>query len=331
MRKLFKTRDLKAGMHVILDLPWHLHPFLTSSFVLSSEKDIQRLLKAGIEEVVVDMASSENVPSAPLATKKSGSPENVSSLQAAWNPENLIPSELREAIGNSRLAPVEKAGIVKKSCLLLMDRLLESPTAENIHTAKRGLYDVVDLILAEQEIAKHLLAITSHDYYTYAHSVNVGILSVSLSKAVFSGSRYTNMQELGAAFFLHDIGKVRIDSSYINKPGKLTEEEMQQMKKHPIYGFNLLNKARELSDECKLVVLEHHERADGSGYPSRRREDEIHIYARICSIADVYDALTSERSYKPAMEPFAALKLMRKEMLGHFQMELFEKFVKMFS
>ncbi|OPY87584.1 MAG: Cyclic di-GMP phosphodiesterase response regulator RpfG [Syntrophus sp. PtaU1.Bin208] len=330
MHKQFKTRDLRVGMHVVLNMPWHSHPFLRSSFNLSSEKDIQRLIKAGIEEVVVDMAMSEDLPPVPPAAGKSATQQKASSSSSTWSPEQLIPSELREAIGNSQIPPSEKAGIVRKSCLILMDRLLESPTAENIHTAKQGIYDVVDLIASEQETAQHLLDITSHDFYTYTHSVNVGILSVSLCKAFFNRSGFHNMQELGAAFFLHDLGKVQIDSDYINKPGKLTDEEMQQMKKHPVYGFNILHKAHELSEECKLVVLEHHERTDGSGYPAKLRENEIHIYARICSIADVYDALTSQRSYKQPLAPFKALKVMKEEMIGHFQQDLFEKFVKLF-
>jgi len=319
MRKLVKTRELSMGMQVFLDLPWHKHPFLKSSFVISSEKDIQRLLNAGIEEVTSDVTPSRVVS------------EDISSTPSTWNPEPLIPPELQAALRDSALSPSEKAGVVRKSCLLLMERLLESPTAENIHTAKKGLYDVVDLITSEEEMARHLLEITSHDYYTYTHSVNVGILSVSLTKTFFGKSGdHNNMRELGAAFFLHDLGKVRIDSSYINKPGKLTDEEMREMKRHPAHGFNILNEARELTDECKLIILEHHERDNGSGYPRGLRGDEIHVYARICSIADVYDALTSERSYKQPMAPFSALKLMKEEMLNHFSRELFETFVMMF-
>lgn len=330
MRKRVKTRELKAGMHVVLDLPWHMHPFLKNSFVVSSQKDIQRLLKAGIEDVDVDVALSRDVPGEEAERDEAGNPGSGPSSRPAWKPDQLIPPELQAAIRDSSLSPSEKAGVVKKSCLLLMERLLESPTAENIHTAKKGLYDVVDLIMAEEEMARHLLEITSHDYYTYTHSVNVGILSVSLSKAFFGRTGDHDMRELGAAFFLHDLGKVRIDAGYINKPGKLTDEEMREMKRHPAHGFRILNEARELTDECKLIVLEHHERYDGSGYPRGLRGDEIHVYARICSIADVYDALTSERSYKRPMAPFDALKLMKEEMLGHFSRELFEKFVMLF-
>ena len=105
------------------------------------------------------------------------------------------------------------------------------------------------------------------------------------------------MHELGAGFFLHDLGKVKIDTAIINKPGKLTAEEMRQMRRHPNLGFTILSKTKQLSEECKLIVLQHHERNDGTGYPNGLRGDAIHIYCRLCSLADVYDALTSVRPY----------------------------------
>ncbi len=330
MRKRVKTRELNPGMHVHLELPWYQHPFLKNAFVISSGKDIQRLLSAGIEEVVVDVALSGDVPAKKAPEENSGHRGGLSSSQPVRTSTELIPPELQVALHDSSLLPEERAGIVKKSCLLLMESLLESPTAENIHTAKKGIYDVVDLLMSEQEMADHLLEILSHDYSTYTHSVNVGILSVSLSKALFGQTSDHNMRELGAAFFLHDLGKVRVDSQYINKPGKLTAEEMREMKRHPSHGFNILGNARELTDECRLIVLEHHERDDGSGYPRGLRGDEIHLYARICSLADVYDALTSVRPYKQPLTPFSALKVMKEEMIGHFSPKLFEKFVLLF-
>lgn len=131
----------------------------------------------------------------------------------------------------------------------------------------------------------------------------------------------------GAAFFLHDLGKVKIDQEILNKPGKLTEEEMEEMRRHPGHGFRLLHATKQLSEECRIIVLQHHERSDGSGYPRGLREGEIHSYGRICSVADVFDALTSDRPYRKALPPFDALKLMRSEMSHHFQKDIFEKFV----
>jgi len=92
-----------------------------------------------------------------------------------------------------------------------------------------------------------------------------------------------------------------------------------------------LLRTRQLTDESKVIVLQHHERFDGTGYPKRLHSDKIHIYGRICAIADVYDALTTERPYKEKMKVFDALKLMREEMIHHFQKDLFERFVLLFK
>ncbi len=99
------------------------------------------------------------------------------------------------------------------------------------------------------------------------------------------------------------------------------------MKKHSEFGYQVLKKADQLSEQMGHIVLQHHERVDGKGYPQGLAKDEIHIYARICSIADVYDALTSERSYKKSIKPFDALMIIRDEMLGHIQKDSFEHLV----
>jgi len=96
-------------------------------------------------------------------------------------------------------------------------------------------------------------------------------------------------------------------------------------------GFNVLMETKQISEESKLVVLQHHERFNGSGYPKKLRGEEIHIYGRICSVADVFDALVSKRPYKPQLTHFEALKLMKNEMLDHFHKDVFEKFVMMFK
>jgi HD-GYP domain-containing protein (c-di-GMP phosphodiesterase class II) len=138
------------------------------------------------------------------------------------------------------------------------------------------------------------------------------------------------MQALGAGFFLHDLGKVRISQAIIMKPGKLTTNEMKEMRRHPSLGYKLLQETNQLTEESKTIVLQHHERIDGTGYPRRLRGENIHIYGRMCSIADVYDALTSDRPYRQKLSPFTALKIMQEEMSHHFQKDLFEKFILLF-
>jgi len=212
-----------------------------------------------------------------------------------------------------------------------MNRLLENPTSKAIGEGKKGIANVVDMILSDNETSSRLMDITSHDFYTYSHSVNVGILSVLLSKKLYTGSTDHDMHKLGAGFFLHDLGKVRVDPAIINKPGRLTEAEMFQMRIHPYQSYKILKETDHLTEEAKIIALQHHERDDGTGYPRRLRGDEIHEYGWICCIADVFDALTAKRSYKKAKKPIEALKIMKEEMLGHFNKKIFQNFVKLFQ
>ena len=318
-------QDLKIGMHVILPRSWFKHPFLKNKFVLSSRKEIEKLREFGISQVMVDLSKSRIVEDrAVLPAQDKIEPPRK------WKPEEIVPKQLIEAVRSKDMPPENKAAVMKESSLVLMNRLLEEPSAENIKAAKQGIFEMVDCIISDDITSRCLIDITSHDLYTYTHCVNVGFLALTLSKGMFKGSIVHNMRELGAGFFLHDLGKVSIDPAIINKPGRLNEEEMEIIRRHPTEGARILAKSQQLSDEANIIVMQHHEREDGSGYPQHLKGKQIHIYARICAIADVYDALTSERSYKEKLPPMKALELMRDEMIHHFQRDLFEKFVMLF-
>jgi HD-GYP domain-containing protein (c-di-GMP phosphodiesterase class II) len=326
MKKKIKVQDLKIGMRVNLPAAWLNHPFLKNRFTISSRDQIQKIIESGFKEVIIDAAAAHTVQREPVKD------ENVEfKLPKKWEPEQLIPPELKEAIRDKTLPPEKKAEIVYQCSLKIMTRLLEDPRAENIREAKRGITSIVDLIVSDDATSQNLLTITSHDYYTYTHSVNVGVLSILISKALFKDSFAHDMHELGAGFFLHDIGKVRIDQAILNKPGKLTDEEMQEVRQHPLLGYKLLAQTKQLTEECKIIVMQHHEREDGTGYPNHMKEKDIHIYGRICSMADVYDALTSERPYKSGLTTFEALRVMKEQMLNHFSQDLFDKFVLLFA
>jgi len=339
MIKTVQIKDLKVGMYVIIPGTWMNHPFTRSQFLIKTSHQIQEMRECGLYEVKVDLGKSNLPAEAPSETltveeKSQVSPEperREMEPPATWTPENLVPLELVEAIEDKRLDPLTKAKVVYKHSLVMMSRLLESPTAENICTSKDTVKFITDLILSDDDTAYNLLRITSHDFYTYTHSVNVGVTSIMLAKKLFQHSDSHDLGELGAGFFLHDLGKVNVDSRIINKPARLTDEEMNQMRTHPYQGYKILKDANALSEECKYIVLQHHELYDGSGYPKRLKGDEIHLYGRICCLADVFEALTAERSYKQSMTRFDALKLMRDEMPNHFSKDLLNAFIMLFN
>ena len=320
MLKKIHIGQLRAGMYVCLPFAWYKHSFIKNKFTITSEAQIKKIKEIGLNEITIDTDRGHDV---------SQEPPTVRSLKK--KPEiQMVPDKLLEAIHNRKLPATEKATIVHEQAAEMMQRLLNNPSATNIQAVKKGISEVVDLILKDDDTAKHLLLITSHDFYTFTHSVTVGVLGISLTKILFKASDGHDMHELGSGFFLHDVGKVEIDQAILNKPGRLTDEEMQEIKRHPALGFKILHRTGQLTEECKLIVLQHHERYEGMGYPKGLKGDDIHLYGRICIIADVYDALTSDRPYRKKMAPFVALKLMETEMLGHFDKELFEKFVMIF-
>lgn len=318
------VEELQVGMFVEVPLSWHEHPFLKNSFLITSEEEIYKFKSLGIDCVVVDPARSR--------------PRKIAAASPAEGSERdndeegvvVVPAELITSIKDQALPAEKKAQLVITHSITMMQKMLEKPTAQRIAAAKKGIAEIVNLILTDDNTTYYLLNITTHDFYTYTHSVNVGVLGVALAKAIFRNSSDHDLQALGAGFFLHDLGKVKIAADIINKPAALTEEEMRQMRRHPAEGYKILVETRQLTEEARVIVLQHHERADGTGYPRGLRKNEIHIYARLCTLADVFDALTSERPYRKKMAAFDALTLMRAEMMSHFQAELFEKFVLMF-
>ncbi|QKQ27922.1 HD-GYP domain-containing protein [Candidatus Reidiella endopervernicosa] len=100
---------------------------------------------------------------------------------------------------------------------------------------------------------------------------------------------------MGAGFFLHDLGKIMVRPEVLNKPARLDDAEMRHIRIHPYQGYKILQQADALTEEVRTIVMQHHEFVDGSGYPKRLRDEEIHVYGRICGIADVYDALPADR------------------------------------
>ncbi|MDA8173718.1 MAG: HD domain-containing protein [Nitrospiraceae bacterium] len=319
-----KPGDLRPGMFVILPASGAGNLFPKNSFLIRSERQIEKIIKSGLAEVTIDTQKGA------WSTRESG--EELSTVEeeqapyCASDPQGLVQEILKETV-SSRISKEKKAKIVYLSSLEIMSKLFEDPKVERIAGAKSGLFHVVDAIFSD-DIATDLIRLLRHDYYTYTHSVNVGTLSILLAKALFKDPSGHNMHELGAGFFLHDLGKTRIPTGIINKPGRLDAQEWEVMKTHPVEGYNLLAAAGHLTEESRIITMQHHEQADGSGYPMGLKGDQIFPYARICRIADIFDALTSWRPYQRARSVYTALTIMRGMGLHR---DLFVKFVRLFE
>ena len=170
---------------------------------------------------------------------------------------------------------------------------------------------------------KNLVQITDirlHDSYTFSHSVNVAVLSAMLGN--LCGYSKSKLQVITLGGLLHDIGKLAVPTSILNKPGALTADEFKIIRRHPSEGRRLLKELKSpIASILAIIAVQHHEHIDGSGYPNHIRGKSIHPYCRITAIADVYDALTSVRPYKKAYKPNVVYQMMMHNSPGHFDMD----------
>ena len=162
----------------------------------------------------------------------------------------------------------------------------------------------------------------SYNDYTYIHSINVASLCMSFAYHLKWDD--IELQIIGEGGFLHDIGKTLIDLKILMKPGKLTDTEFSEMKKHPLHGKDILVK-QDIQDKVQKVVTEHHECIDGSGYPNKLRGEQFSKYGKLTAIVDVYDALTTDRCYQKAVDSEEAIHTMS-NLSGKFDPELFQEF-----
>jgi len=169
--------------------------------------------------------------------------------------------------------------------------------------------------------------LTSKDYYTYTHSVNVGLYCMTYGIKIEKPQE--ECRQLGLGGMLHDVGKSQISDALINKNGKLTDSEFEEMKKHSPLGEEILKDMKCYSQPVVQMAGQHHEQWKGGGYPRGLMGEEIAFPARVCKVMDVYDALTTRRSYKKALSPFDALTLMKKQMINHFDPVVLDNFIRL--
>ncbi|MDP4094632.1 MAG: HD-GYP domain-containing protein [Bacillota bacterium] len=184
----------------------------------------------------------------------------------------------------------------------------------NMHRIEMVSDSLFERINENRDIVGCINQIRSVDDYTFAHSVNVSLLAMLIAKWLRFDSQ--KIRELVQAGLLHDIGKARISEDILNKKGSLSKEEFDEIKKHPVYGYRAVENIPGISKDICLGILMHHERNDGSGYPVGIKGDKIHEFAKIIAVADIYDAMTSNRSYRERESPFEVFEIFENNSFG---------------
>jgi len=236
--------------------------------------------------------------------------ETLEKLEVQLNLEDII----------SDVTRTEAVLVTKKTLNNIMKgKILEPAPVFSV------INNIIDDLVNQESLLVNLSDIRSFDDYTFAHSVNVAVLSLIMGIAL--GYDQIKLRNLGIGALLHDIGKIKIPLNILNKAGKLTDEEFEIMKSHSAEGFQILRENREFTILIAHIAYQHHERYDGTGYPRNLKEKNIHKFARIVAIADVYDALTADRPYRKRILPHEACEYLMGSCNSHFDYQLVSIFL----
>ena len=235
-------------------------------------------------------------------------------------------------VQDKRIPLEERTKIMHYSVKSIALQFFSKPDLQTLPYFQNSISKLTDFILLDDEALFNLIRLSSNTFENYIHSINVGVFGTGLAKFLLGHDSRHNLQKIATGLFLHDIGKSMIPPAILKKANPLNHNEWNIVKQHPVEGYKLLNYMNVITEETKIIVMQHHERKSGRGYPMGLKGDQIHLYSKICSIADSFDALTSTRPYRKTIESsFNALLILKNEMMKEIDPIIFEHFVKLFT
>ncbi len=326
MLKRISTADLRVGMYIDEFCgSWMDHPFWRARFVVKNEQDLEKIRASDVREVWIDAEKGLDVPSGSAIAADRATAET----QIDDRLKNAAQSPPARARPRADLqGEFERATKIFRNSRGVVSNLFGEARlgrVSSIETAHSVVEEIAESVHRHPQALIGLARLKTADDYTFMHSMAASALMVALARAL--GDDAESVREAGMAGLLHDMGKAQIPLPVLNKPDTLSEEEWQLMRSHPERGRGMLQETPGVTVGVLDAVLHHHEKMDGSGYPHRLPGEQIARLARMTAICDVYDAVTSDRAYKPGWEPTVAVRKMA-EWTGHFDEKLFQCFVR---
>ncbi len=317
-----QTKDLAVGMYVSgLDRPWLETPFIIQGFCVETPDEIERV-RSFCEYVFVDVTKSRD-PSHPL-------------LRQARGPRTSIP--IKDIFPGRALKSYPTTSEWKDESAqawLVLDALVGDVNAIFQHVSDGGTLNIIRLKKSVEPVVESmsrnpdaciwLARLKQHDQYAYQHSLSAAIWAVALGRQL--GLPRRDLRSLAIGCMLMDVGKLRVEPGLLQATRALSEDEADKMREHVAHSVAIARESGMMNQDVIDIVAHHHERFDGSGYPQGLSGDEIPAVARIASIVDTYDAVTSNRSHAPAISPSNAIKMLYRSRNIEFQAELVEVFI----
>ncbi len=323
MEKKLNCSELRIGMYVSrLDRPWLDTPFMFQGFLIRNNHDLANLSRY-CEYVFIDESKAENAKPDPMPGF--GTVPLSEELRA-------IPGMPKQCIAYRDGASVEEEMPHARESKHVLDQVVEA-LVQNVRVDKKvdtaglkpAVDDMVESVIRNPDALLWLTKLRSVDTYAYDHAIDTSVLAVMFGRHL--GLARDQLQDLGLAGLLFDIGKLKLPPGILSKPGRLTDDEFTLVRKHVDYGVEILSQSAGLSPHVIDAIRHHHERHDGSGYPQGLKGGAIPIYARIVAIVDCFDAITSTRPFRESISAHHAIRQMYDWRDREFQAQLYEQFI----
>ncbi|MFT3907303.1 MAG: HD-GYP domain-containing protein [Steroidobacteraceae bacterium] len=313
--KKISVNQLTIGMYLQgTDESWLKHSLWRTRFVIQDQEQLQKIRASGIGACWIDIEQGCDVP-APAAAATLA----VLETPVVEAPRRIVTSMAEELRAAALLRRRSAQAMREMFRQVRLGQAIEPTVCAPL------VADVVESINRNPDALISLMRLKSADEYTYLHSVTVCALMVALGRQL--GMNQEQCRDAGMAGMLHDLGKAAMPQEVLNKPGKLTAEEFDIIKTHPVRGHEMLLEVGGVSESVLDVCRHHHERMDGTGYPDRLAPEQISLIARMGAVCDVYDAVTSDRPYKSGWDPAYAIAQMA-SWKGHFDTDVFKAFIR---
>lgn len=322
MIKKISTSALRIGMYVHdLDAGWMDHPFFASHFLVKDEQTIQRIASAGLRQVYIDTTRGRDIPAGlDLEAVKADVGRQLRDLDQDV--------ETRHATVPATVEFERARSLYRETTTVVRNLMASTRSGRQVDVA--ALDPLAERMVQSAFRNPHALSgisrIKTKDEYTFMHCVGVSALMVTFAREMELPEQ--QIHEVAVGGLVHDIGKSLVPQKVLNKPDKLDDREFAKMRDHVTFSGQLLQGLPGISEAALDVALLHHERMDGTGYPSGKDGSAISLIGRMSAIVDVYDALTSVRVYKDAWEPTLAMKKLVEWSPDHFDDELVQRFVR---
>jgi putative nucleotidyltransferase with HDIG domain len=323
LQRKVEVDDLELGMYVArLDRPWTDSPFMFQGFVIKSAEELEKLRDL-CKFVFVDEEKSEYDDRTLRRSIEVRPKGQVRITRTEWH--KLSSEEQKISFEKE----VKKAAELRTRTRKYVDQLFKEMRmgfAVDTETAKAVVHELVETITEDADTALWLTNLKNVHEYTAQHSINVSVLSIVFGKHL--GFTKDQLKLIGLGALLHDIGKMKVPPEILDKPGKLTPEEFDIIKRHPVDGYQTMKQTGDIPDQALQIIRYHHERVSGRGYPDGLKGDQISTAVLMVAIADVYDAITSDRVYHQSIPAHEALKALYQIAPGEFGKKLMEEFIR---